>query len=416
MTSTNPDPRNQTSIVAYLAFVGALLAIGIDTALPAFDEIRHAFSLSEASGDVSLIVTTYFLGMAVGQLPVGPISDRYGRRPVLIGSLLLYGFGAVGSALAPSFGILLAFRFLWGIGAAGPAVVSNAIARDLYEGDHLARVLSLVMAVFLVGPTVAPLVGQALVATGVWQLVFLAGGGLSVVALLWTFQFRETLPVDRRRPIDRVALQRGLATALTHRASTGYTVAMVFSYGAFFTFLGSSQPIVDVVYGRGHLFAATFAGVSAVNGTCVWLTSRVMHRHGAKRIARLAYVLTVVAYLTMTLAAVLADGVPPFMVWVVLVTVTSTASTVVTTTATSLALQPMERIAGTAAALRGMLTLGFGSLLASIIDRQITSTITPMAIGGLLYCAIGLVVLLWAQGGSLAVVDPDRERTRRLVS
>ena len=130
--------RSEAGVVAYLGFTSALLAIGIDTALPAFDEIREEFSLADGSGEVSLVVTAYFLGMAAGQLPMGPLSDRFGRRPVLLASFALYLIGALGATLAPSFGILLGARFLWGLGAAGPAVIGNAIARDLYSGDQMA--------------------------------------------------------------------------------------------------------------------------------------------------------------------------------------------------------------------------------------------------------------------------------------
>ena len=182
---------------------------------------------------------------------------------------------------------------------------------------------------------------------------------------------------------------------------------MVFSYGAFFVFLGSSQPIVDEVYGRPGWFAATFACTSAVNGFCVWHASRHVHRIGAARLALLAYGTNASGFAVMLVAALTSDGVPPFVVWAVLITVTSTSSTLVSTTAISLAQQPMERIAGTAAALRGTFTLGFGSLLASLVDRQIVDTITPMAVGGTIYCGVGLIILLWARGGSLEVVDPD---------
>ena len=110
-TAAGRSPRSVASVVAFTAFISALLAVGIDTALPAFDEIRSAFGLAGGSGPVSLVVTFYFLGMAVGQLPSGPLSDRFGRRPVLVGSLALYAFGALGSSLAPGFGLLLGFRF-----------------------------------------------------------------------------------------------------------------------------------------------------------------------------------------------------------------------------------------------------------------------------------------------------------------
>lgn len=406
MTVDAPE-RSVASVVAYTAFIGALLAIGIDTALPAFDEIRDTFDLDSGSGEVSLIVTVYFLGMAAGQLPAGPLSDRFGRKPVLLGSLGLYALGALGATLAPSFGMLLAFRFLWGLGAAGPAVISNAIARDLYDGDRMARVLALQIAVFLVGPTLAPLIGELLLATGPWELVFGLGLVLCLVGMAWTVRFGETLPAERRRPIDPPAIGRGIRTTLTHRFSTGCVVAMVFSYGAFFVFLGSSQPIVDEVYDRPGWFAATFAGISAVQGLSVWQVSRILSKVGTLRAAMTAFSVNIAAYVVMAIAAFGSDGAPAFAVWVITLAIASTAGTITSTTLISLALEPMERIAGTAAAVRGVMTLGVGSVLAAVIDRQIDTTVTPMAVGGAIYCTLGLAVLLWARGGSLEVVDPD---------
>ncbi|MEO0495393.1 MAG: MFS transporter, partial [Actinomycetota bacterium] len=231
MTAAPTTTRSEAGVVAYLAFTGALLAIGIDTALPAFDEIRQEFSLADGSGEVSLVVTAYFLGMAAGQLPMGPLSDRFGRRPVLLVAFALYLIGALGASLAPSYPMLLASRFVWGIGAAGPAVIGHAIARDLYTGDQMARVLSLTMAVFLIGPTVAPLLGEALLLTGVWQIVFLVGFVLALFGAAWTLRFGETLPDDRRRPIDPPAIGRAIRTTMTNRTSSGYILAMVFSFG-----------------------------------------------------------------------------------------------------------------------------------------------------------------------------------------
>ena len=119
MTATaSTRVRSEAGVVAYLGFTSALLALRIDTALPAFDEIREEFSLADGSGGVSLVVTAYFLGMAAGQLPMGPLSDRFGRRPVLLASFALYLIGALGASLAPSFAMLLGARFLWGLGAA----------------------------------------------------------------------------------------------------------------------------------------------------------------------------------------------------------------------------------------------------------------------------------------------------------
>ena len=189
-------------MIAFLAFISSLLAFGIDVSLPAFDELRDHFDLAEGSGEVSLVVTFYFLGMAGGQLFYGPFADRFGRRPVLTVGLAIYAVGATGAATATSMEMLLAARLLWGLGAASAMVLYTAMARDLYEGDQMARVMTLVMAVFLIGPMIVPALGELLLLTGSWRSVFVFGVLLALVAIAWSRRFGETLPDERRRPLE----------------------------------------------------------------------------------------------------------------------------------------------------------------------------------------------------------------------
>ena len=139
----------------------------------------------------------------------------------------------------------------------------------------------------------------------------------------------------------------------------------------------------------------------------MWQVSRLLEKIGTLRAAMIAFAVNLLAYVVMAIAAFTADGVPAFGIWVVTLAIASTSGTITSTTLISLALEPMERIAGTAAAVRGLMTLGVGSVLAAAIDRQIDTTVTPMAVGGAIYCALGFAILLWAKGGSLEVVDPD---------
>ena len=408
--------RSERGVIAFLASLSILLAFGIDAALPAFDEIREEFDLASGSGEVSLIVTFYFFGMAAGQLFYGTLSDRFGRMPLLMTGIALYCVGAAGASLAPTFAVMLGFRFLWGFGAAGPNVLSAAIARDLYSGDQMARVLSVVMAVFLIGPSVAPLAGDGLLVLGGWQVVFLAALVLALVMAVWALKFGETLAPERRRSVRPEAILAGMRLTVSNRASAFYIAAMVFSFAAFFVFLGSSQPIIDEIYGRGDWFAVIFGAISAVNGVGVAYSSRLIRVFGAAAVARASFFALIASYAVLAAAALTTDGVPSFWIWVVMITITSTLSTVITTTCISLAMQPMERIAGTAAAVRGVSTLGVGSVLAAIIDRQIDTTITPMAVGGVIYATVGAGLLLWARGGSLAPVDPDLQASPTVSS
>lgn len=161
----------EREFVAILAAISATTALGIDMALPAFGEIRAGLGLAPASPRVALTVTLYFLGLSSAQMLYGPFADRFGRKPVLYFGLGLYGLGALGSALAPTFEILLLSRFVWGVGAAGPRALTLAIGRDLYDGDRLARILALAAAVFMVVPALAPLLGQGVLALSSWRWV-----------------------------------------------------------------------------------------------------------------------------------------------------------------------------------------------------------------------------------------------------
>ncbi len=256
--------RSEREVIGYLAFMGILLAFGIDASLPAFDELRVAFGLAEDSTRISLIVTLYFLGMAFGQLVYGPLADRFGRAPALTGGVGLYCLGAIGSIVAPTFELLLVSRLVWGLGAAAPGALRATIARDLYSGDQMARVIAVMMGVFMLGPVIAPIVGQGILSISSWQWVFGSALILAAVQLVWTRLFGETLDPANRRPLEPMEIVRGFRIVFSNRSTIGYTAALTFGFGAFIVFLGSSQPVIDTIYGRGDEFALWFAVASVL--------------------------------------------------------------------------------------------------------------------------------------------------------
>ena len=183
---------------------------------------------------MSLIVTTYFLGIAAGQMFWGLLSDRYGRRPILISGLILYGIGAAGSASAGNMTMLLVARSIWGLGAAAPSVLRNSIARDLYSGDKLARITSLTMAIFLIGPAVAPSVGELIILAGSWRSVFAVAVPLALLGIWLAVRFGETLAPENMRPLAARTVIIGIRTFLGNRASLFFTLSTMFASGAFF--------------------------------------------------------------------------------------------------------------------------------------------------------------------------------------
>ncbi len=403
MTEAKPARPSERGVIAYLAFLSVVMAFSVDTALPAFDEIRAAFALEPTDSSVSLVVTSYLLGLGLGQLVFGVVSDRFGRAPVLRGGLLVYAAGALGSTLAPSLVTLLVARFVWGLGAAAPGGLRPAIARDLYSGDRMARVMSVVMAVFLMGPIVGPIVGEVLVELGGWRAAMAGPGLLVVIALVWSLRFGETLPPERRRPLQLRPIGRAVREIARSRVTVGYTLMLTILFGAFFSFLGSSQPIIDNVYERSDQFALFFGINGAVMGVTLWRSSRSIERIGMESMMSICMSAFLVAATVQLVVTITSDGRPNIWLWLATIATMNAATMVVSTSAMSLAMVPMAHIAGTAASVVGAVSMLGSALLGSVVDSRIDTTVTPMTLG---YCAFGLaatLLMVWSRGGT----NPD---------
>ncbi len=220
-----PSP-SFVEFVALMATLMSLVALSIDAMLPALGEIGRDLGV-ERDNDVQLVVTLIFLGIAVGQLAYGPLSDSAGRKPALLAGLGLFMVGCLLSLFSQSFPMMLTGRLLQGLGAAGPRIVTIAVIRDQYEGRLMARVMSLAMAVFIIVPIIAPAMGQGILLIADWRAIFGAFLAIAAATALW-FVIRqpETLPIDRRVPFTITRIASGFREVLTTRAALGYTVTV----------------------------------------------------------------------------------------------------------------------------------------------------------------------------------------------
>jgi len=388
-------------VIAYLAFLGMLMATGIDIALPAFDEINADL---DAGSRESLIVTLYVMGAAVGQLVVGPVSDWAGRRVTVLGGLVLYIVGAVVSALAPSYVLLLVARFAWGLGAAAPMGLRNAIARDLYSGDAMARVATIMMAVFLLGPVFTPLIGDVILSLGSWRFVFWFAAALGIVALAWAARFGETLPPERRRPLAVAEFAKAVRRIGRTRVTLGHLLANVFFSAAFFIFLGSSQPVFDRVFGRADQFAVWFAVLGLCTIPLLIINNGLIKRFGGRRMSLLASGVSTTASVAAAGWA-LAVGPPSFWPWYVWLIVATSFVTLATPVISALALDPMGDLAGTVSSLLYFTGFAIGALLAALVDARIEASVTPFLVGFAIFMVIGYAFQMWAGAGA---ADTDR--------
>jgi DHA1 family bicyclomycin/chloramphenicol resistance-like MFS transporter len=334
--------------------------------------------------------------MALGQLIYGVLADRFGRRPVLLVGIGIYAVGALASTLAPNLAVLLMARFVWGLGASAPTVLRFAIARDLYTGDQMARVVSTFSAVFLLGPIIVPFIGEAILTVGDWRSVFAAALALAAVTGVWAVQFGETLDPANRRTLQFAPLLDALRAVAVTPVTRWILVAQAFFGGAFFVWLGSAQPVIDEIYDRSSQFTLFF-GASGIGMALALLFNRpLIERFGAARmvvLAATAFVILAAVGLAGTLAA---DGVPSIWWWFGWAFLANAMSMIMGPMSASLALEPMANKAGTASAILGVAQLGVGAGLAAIVDAQIDTTVTPMLAGALVYGVLGLGCIVLA--------------------
>jgi len=387
--------QGEREFIAFTALLTSAIALSIDMLLPAFADLRSAFGMEPTSNLPGLTITCIFVGMAIGMPIYGPLADTYGRIPVIRGGIALFALGALGSTLAPNLGFLLASRVLWGIGCAAPRTISQAMIRDKFEGDDMARVMAIVQTIFFAGPVVAPVLGDLLVrGGGSWRLTMLFGLVIAVVIWVWSFRIPESLDSANQRDLSFSGTKQGLRVVFENRTTIGYALTLLFSGGAFYSFLSSSELIISEIFKKPTWFVPYFSITMGVMAAVALTGSRVVGRIGARRLGHGALAFQMGVSLLMLTLALSTDGVPPVGLWMVLMTAQIAAMVVMMPTMTTMALEPMGALAGTAASTIGFITLAIGALLGAIIDRQITSTVTPLAIGYALYTSLAVVVVL----------------------
>lgn len=387
---------SEREFIGIMALMSAMAALSIDILLPGFGAMREAFGLSEDSTGLAATITLFIIGQAVAMPFYGPLTDAFGRKRILYLGLGLYALGALGAALAPSLGFLYASRVVWGMGSAGPRTISQAIVRDRFAGDRMARVMAFVQTAFFMGPIAAPLLGRLLLEVGSWRWLMGFGVIISGTTLVWSRRLAETLPPERRQPLGLTRTAEGFRAVLSNRISLGYALVVMFDFGAFFSFLASTELVFDDIYDRVNLFVPYFTVSSVLFALAALSVARFVPRVGAVTVARLAASGLVVLSALLFAVSTAADGVPEFWLWLAVLTAANCFHTALIPTCNSLALEPMGARAGTAAAVVGLIGGAGGAVLATFTNRAISGTVTPIGLGYLVYSTGAIIALWWA--------------------
>jgi MFS transporter, DHA1 family, multidrug resistance protein len=380
-------PMHGRELIGFLAMAMALTALGIDLLLPAFPELRAEFGLEPGSTVVSGFITAYFVGLAGGQLLFGPLADRFGRRPLLRAGIVLYAIGAGLAIAAPSFTLLLVARFLWGVGAAAGRVLTIAIVRDRFVGAAMARTMSLIMAVFIIVPVIAPTIGALLLRVLAWDQLVLLNVGAAMLVLLWTVRLEETLPVEGRHSLRLHAIGSATVRVVRDPVTGPLVVAQAVLFGGFASYLSTSEIVYREVFDREALFPLLFGGMALLMGMASLINGRIVERLGLVRMLRfdlVGYLLGAAALLALALVT---DGRPPLLAYLAVLGLLLASHAMIIPNISARAMEPMGDIAGVASAVNGAALIGGGALIGAGIDRAYDGTIRPLAgalvLGGL---------------------------------
>jgi DHA1 family bicyclomycin/chloramphenicol resistance-like MFS transporter len=385
--------------VVLIAGLMSLNALAIDAMVPALPAIGAALGVA-GENERQLVVSLYVLGFGLTQIIYGPLSDRFGRKPVLIVSLVLYVAFALTCWAAPSFPLLLAARMAQGGAAASTRVLVVSIVRDRFEGPRMARIMSLAFLVFLLIPMLAPLFGQLTLLVASWRAIFfgLALGG--AIMLLWSLiRLPETLHPEYRRPLDPRTIWDGAWQTLSNRQSLGYTLAFTLMMASLMGYINSVQQIVFDIFRRPELIAATFAGVALPMAFTSWLNSRIVERIGTRRVAHTGLALFTLSAL-IHLGIVLTAG-ESLWLFIAMQGLTMACFGLASANFGALAMQPLGHVAGTASSVQGTIGTIGGALLGLLVGQSFDGTLVPMVGGFAAFGALGLLILLVTERGQL---------------
>ncbi|RIX32658.1 multidrug effflux MFS transporter [Sphingomonas edaphi] len=377
--------------VALLAGLMALNAFAIDAMIPALPAIGDALGV-ETENRRQLVVVVYFFGFGIGQIFWGPLADRFGRKPILAIGIALYAAFALLCGIAASFPLLIAGRFAMGASAAVTRVLVTAMVRDLFEGEEMARVMSLVFMVFMLVPVLAPSVGQLILLFGPWRLIFMVLAGYGVLMWVWSFfRLPETLRPEYRRALDAGAIGRAVSEAGSDRLSVGYTLALTAIFGGLTAYIASIQQIVFDVFKAPDMIGVVFAAVAAPMALASWTNSRVVGRFGLRRVGHGGLIgFVVVASLHALFAATIVE---PLWLFVLMMSLTFVAFAFTTSNFGTLAMSNMASIAGTASSVQGVTGTIGGALIGLAIGQLFDGSHVPFTTG-LAVCGVAALVLV----------------------
>ncbi|NIJ37427.1 DHA1 family bicyclomycin/chloramphenicol resistance-like MFS transporter [Sphingopyxis panaciterrae] len=398
-------PLSFIEFVILIAIAMALITLSIDLMLPALPAIAESLRV-ESANQRQWVLSTFLLGMGLGSLVLGPLSDRYGRKPTLTIAIALYLAASIACAVAANLVQLLLARFVAGLFAASCRIVTVSIIRDCFKGDNMARVLSLCFIILMTVPMIAPAIGQALLSVMPWRWIFGVLALLGGAVLIWIVaRLPETLPPADRISISPAGMRSALKDIVSHRAAMGYIAAATIVTGAQFGFLLSIQQIVFDVFHAPSKLAIVFLSITSCMVLGSLLNSALVRRFGARRLGQGALiVLAIISLIHVLFVLNGRETLGSFSAFQGLLLLCAAFSN---GNFNSIAMERFSRGAGLAASIQGSITVVGSAGISGLIGYAFDGTTLPLALAYFVAAVLAFGVVTWAERGQL-FTQPDR--------
>lgn len=383
-----------TEFTILIALLMSIIAISIDALLPALGVIRQDLNILE-DNKAQLIISAIFLGMAIGQLIAGPMSDATGRKKVLYVGVGLFLIGSLICLFAQDLNTLLLGRFIQGLGVSGPYVSAMSVVRDQYAGSQMAKIMSIVMLIFMGVPAIAPSLGQGIMLIADWRSIFIFYVAYALLITSWIFfRLEETLPPEKRIAFSTSSFIDGFKEVLTNRITTGYTLSMGLFFGSMIGYLNSSQQIFQVQFNTGKMFTVYFGLLALLFGAASLGNSFVVEKLGMRRIAQRAVKGMMLASAIFLGLHYLID----IQLWMFLVFAGFIffCFGFIFGNVNAIAMEPMGHVAGIASAIIGSVSSIIALVIGTAIGQAYNNTLIPVTCGFLVLSSLACITMYLA--------------------
>ncbi|WP_410209261.1 multidrug effflux MFS transporter [Aquirhabdus sp.] len=375
-----------------MALLMSVVSFSIDATLPALGQIGLDFGVQD--NRIQWVITCIFAGMTIGQLIAGPLSDAIGRKRILFSGIAIYFLGSLLCYFTTSFELFLVGRFIQGLGVSGPYITAISVVRDKYSGAQMAKVMSIIMMVFMVAPAIAPSIGQLIISLAGWHTIFLVYIIYALTVGGWiALRLEETLPLSHRIPLKLKAFEHGFIEVVSNRTTMSYLLCTGLCFGGLIAYLGSSQQIFMQQFGlSGQSFSLYFALLAFFMGMASFVNSRIVARFGMRTVCIGAMLVITLVSLLFLLVQITGAHIHLWM-FITYASLLFFAFGLMFGNLNAIAMEPMGHVAGMASAIIGAVSSILSLVLATIIGQLYDNTLVPITSGFFVLCALSSFVI-----------------------